>query len=308
MEKVLITGASGFIGRRVVAAAAQRPDWTVYALSSGRRQLPEAEFPWSGTVHPVQADLYQPEQIDALIGEIRPEVVIHLAWEVDTSGFASSQSNLQWLESSLRLLRDFAAAGGRRFVFGGTCDEYRCWDGHFSEYQVPRKRTVYGESKAVFGAVGESFCRNAGIDFVSAKIFSVYGEHDRPFRAVPSAILSFLAGKPLVCRTPDSAWDYIHVEDVACAFIQIAASAYCGAVNVGTGRPCLMREVFTQIAEKMGCQELLSFEEGADPGTIVVADGTILREKIGYQCRISLSEGLDRTIAWWKNEQKEGRL
>jgi len=245
--------------------------------------------------------------MDALLEETRPDTIIHLAWEVTASGFGNSDSNLMWLESSLRLLRRFASGGGRRFIFGGTCDEYRQWDGRFSEDQVLHGRTVYSESKAAFAAVGGGFCKNAGISFVPAKIFSVYGENDRPFRAIPSAIQSFLAGEQFVCRSPDSAWDYIHVEDVANALVKIAASDYCGAVNVGTGKPHVMRDVFTEIAEKMDCRELLSFEENEKDVTILVADPAILREEIGYRCRVSLSEGLDRTIAWWRaqNEKKQ---
>lgn len=300
MEKILLTGASGFIGRRTVVAAAQKPDWKIYALSSGRKSQSNRLNACDGPVCAVQANLYQPEQIDALIEKIKPDIVIHLAWEVGESGFASSPANLQWLESSLRLLRDFAAAGGRRFIFGGTCDEYRCWDGHFSEHRVSQKRTVYAESKAAFGAVGEAFCRKHGIDFAAAKIFSVYGENDRPFRAIPSAIRSFLAGERFICQSPDSAWDYIHVDDVAGAFIQIADSNYCGAVNVGTGRPHLMRDVFTKIAEKMDCKSLLSFEEDKHASALLVADTAVLRERIGYRCKVSMNDGLDRTIAWWR--------
>lgn len=305
MEKVLLTGASGFIGRRAVAAAAKRPDWNVYALSSGRKKQSGEIYAAGDNVYAVEANLYQPAQIDALLEEIRPDIIIHLAWEVGKSGFANSSTNLQWLESSLRLLRNFAAAGGRRFIFGGTCDEYRCWDGHFSEYRMPQKRTVYAESKAAFGAIGGEFCKHSGIDFVSAKIFSVYGENDRPFRAIPSAIRSFLAGERFVCQAPDSAWDYVHVDDVANALIQIAGSDYCGAVNVGTGRPHLMRDVFTRIAEKMDCRSLLSLEEGNHVSTFLVADTAILREKIGYQCMVSIDAGLERTISWWKTHNND---
>ncbi len=295
MERVLITGASGFIGRKTVEAALRQDGWQVHAAVGKNDQ----GFPAGVTVH--KADLSDEGGCRSLIQEAKPDIIIHLAWALAERDYSQSVSNLVWLESSLRLLRCFFESGGRRFVFAGSASEYGEPGGRHTESFVPVSRTVYGESKAAFEQICMNYCRKHGLEFVSARCFPVYGEGDgRTFKAISAAITTFLKGEPFVCKGPNNVWDYIHVDDAAGALVKVAGSGYCGAVNVGTGTSHTMREVFRGIADKMGCAQLLSFEENTQSVTIQVADPKVLKEQIGYRCSVGLSEGLDRTIAWWK--------
>ena len=295
MERVLITGASGFIGRKTVEAALRQEEWQVHA-AVGKN---DSGFPAGVTVH--KADLSDESSCRRLIGEVKPDIIIHLAWALAERDYSQSVSNLIWLENSLRLLRCFFENSGRRFVFVGSASEYGEPGGRHTEATVPVDRTVYGASKAAFEQICTNYCQKHQLEFVSARCFPVYGEGDgRAFKAISAAIDTFLKGEPFVCKGPNNVWDYIHVDDVAGALVKIADSGYCGVVNVGTGTCHTMREVFRDIAEKMGCTQLLSFEENTKSVTIQVADPKVLNEQIGYKCNIDLSDGLDRTIAWWK--------
>ncbi len=301
MNKLLITGAGGFIGRYVVEAALRNPDWEVHAVVSGRRPH---SFSSGVMVH--TADLSKAGPCEELLQKVRPDILIHLAWSLAERGYSVSDSNLQWMESSLCLLRTFYRYGGQRFLFVGSASEYGEPGGRFSEYALPVQRSVYGESKLAFEMVSKRYCDYNGYAFISARCFPVYGEGDaREFKAIGAAIAAFLRGEHFVCNGPNNVWDYVHVEDAANALIRIAQSQYCGIVNVGTGRPHPMREVFMKIAEKMDSRELLSFGDDLEHVTILVADPTILNQKIGYTCKVDFSEGLDRTIAWWKSTNKK---
>lgn len=296
MKKVLITGAGGFVGSHTVKAALRDSDWEVHAVVSGRHRH---IFPPKIIVHTL--DLFESGSCEELIKDARPDILIHLAWSLDESGYSASDSNLLWVESSLRLLRMFYRYGGHRFLFVGSASEYGELSGRSSEYALSVQRSVYGESKLAFEMICKRFCERNSYEFVSVRCFPVYGEGDgREFKAVGAAIAAFLRGEHFVCKGPNNVWDYVYVEDAANALVRIAQSQYCGIVNVGTGRPHLMRDVFMQIAEKMDSQTLLSFGDDLEHITISVADPTILDQEIGYRCQINFSEGLDRTIAWWK--------
>lgn len=297
MREVLITGASGFIGRKTVELARQRDDWRIHAAVNQSNCV----FPDGVIVHKV--DLTDERDCKRLLSDSSPDIIIHLAWSLSEKDYSASVSNLIWLESSLFLLRHFFGEGGKRFVFAGSASIYGEPGGRHTENYMPISRTVYGESKAAFEQICDNYCKKHGLEFVTARCFPVYGEGDnRSFKAIPAAIRAFIEHKQFVCKGPGNVWDYTHVDDAAGALVEISASDYCGIVNVGTGIARTMREVFCEIADKMGCRQLLSLEENEQSVTIQVADTRILNEKIGYQCKVNFSEGLNRTIEWWKHK------
>lgn len=297
MQKVLITGASGFVGRQTVEAALKKLDWEVHAVVSGMNP-----YAFQNGVQVHIANLSDSKQCESLIQEVKPDIIIHLAWSVGDNRRECSIQNLIWVENSLRLLRLFFRHGGQRFVFAGSRTEYGEPTRQSEKWTVPKTRCIYGESKYAFEQICENFCAQKGYGFVSARIFTVYGEKEhRCFPLIPAAIDTFSKGQNFLCREPDTVWDFIHVEDAANALIQIATSNYCGIVNVGSGKPHVLRNVCTEIAEKMGHPELLSFSENGN-ASILVADPAVLRDKIGYQCQIGFSDGLNRTITWWREQ------
>ena len=116
-----------------------------------------------------------------------------------------------------------------------------------------------------------------------------------------------LQGETFICKAPNNVWDYVYIEDAAEATVRIMRSKFCGIVNVG-GSAVSMRELFTMLAELTGNKGTLVLENETSVGQRLVADTRILQEKIGYSCRTDLRQGLSKTVQWWKNEQKEGRL
>lgn len=298
-KNVLITGAGGFIGRPTVQSALKNSSWNVQVVVSGRKAY---QFP--DGVQVFQADLSSPQDCERLIREAKPDILIHLAWDLGVRGYENDISNLMWVENSLRLFRNFFQNGGRRFVFCGSGSEYARLGGCRTETEVPVERSMYGASKLAFDRLCCKFAGEQHWEFASARCFTVYGEGDvRRHPAIPGAITAFMAGEHFEGKFPNNVWDFIHVEDVAHALTALAASSVCGPVNIATGKPSLMRNVFETIADKMGCPELLSFQEDQKNATILVADTSVLNQQVGYTCQVDLNEGLDRTIAWWKQQQ-----
>lgn len=300
MKRVLVTGASGFIGRAVTQRLAQEPDLCVYAVISGRR---EVSLGHGITV--IKTDLLCPEKAAALIDSVKADICVHLAWELPgNDAFQQSAKNLDWLRASIELLQRFAENGGERFVFAGSSSEYGAFESGLHKGLHTPGSSLYGISKRAFTETAQKFAQQRGIQFTCARYFSIYGEYDvRPARAIPSAIKQLLAGKEVICRSPNSVWDYLYIRDAAEATVKLIKSSATGAVNIASGIPRSVREVFQTAANLCGRPDLVTFLNQDQSGQMLVANVDCLRDRVKFLPEFSFEEGMRRTVGWWEKQR-----
>ena len=298
MEKVriMVTGGSGFLGSRVIDLLAKKGVYDVVAVVSGRRNIS-----LQGGVRAKKADLLSDSECEELIASEKPDILMHLAWNTSAPEYRGASTNMQWLSVSLRLLQSFVKHEGKCFMFAGTSSEYEYDAGKAQETAQAQRMSMYGECKRAFSSVMGNYCSRNGVRYVDARFFTIYGEDDpHYFAAIPQAVFDLLQNKPIVCKAPNTVRDYIHVEDAARAAVMIMESDYCGAVNVGSGKPHMMRDVFHLIAKTLGKEQLLSFENEDRCDLILVADTSVLRDKIGFNPIHDFENGMRETIRWWE--------
>jgi nucleoside-diphosphate-sugar epimerase len=291
MPKMLVTGASGFLGLPIVRELVKQGEYEVYAASSGRRAV---DFP-DGVIR-MDANLLDREQARSVIETVRPDVMLHLAWELSEPNYLNAPSNLDWLEASLFLLRTFLDAGGQYFAFAGSSAEYGHFTG-FSEAETPTRMTLYGQSKLAFHQAAAMASRSGNMDYVNLRFFPILGSGVRENIAVARAVAAFSVGEPFVCKAPHNVWDFIAVQDAARAACAVVRRGHTGVVNISGGKPRVMGDVFRAVARKMACEELLTLEENDSRCEILVADTQILIREIGFRCSVGFDEMLDQTIA-----------
>jgi nucleoside-diphosphate-sugar epimerase len=298
MKKVLVTGASGFIGRQCVPLLASK-GYEVHALS--RRRLPEAAFP---NVSWHELDLLRPGRAAELIGDVRPDCLLHLAWYGEPGKFWEARENLDWVRASLEMLCAFADNGGKRFVAAGTCAEYDCSAGECVENATPLlPTTLYGTSKHALERILHSSTRQTGLSSAWGRIFFLYGPHEHPSRLVAYAVRSLLGGEPALCSEGKQTLDFLHVEDAASALIALLESEVQGPVNIGSGRPVAVRDVLQEIGRQLGHLELirLGARAASSEAERFWANSQRLAKEVGWAPRYSLSAGIKQTIEWWRS-------
>lgn len=286
------------LGRAIIEQLAAENKYQIFAVVSGKRPV---SFPDGVIVE--KANLLDTSEAAMLISQIQPHTMLHLAWGMEDIGFRESATNFLWMEASTALLRAFAENQGRCFLFAGTYSEYDNVSGKLCEMPRYKAMSIYGECKKALSSMMQNYCTRTGIQFIDARYFTIYGENDRhQFGAIPSAIFNLLQDKPMVCKAPNSVQDYIYVQDAARATIALMESAFCGAVNVASGKPHLMRDVFQFIAHELGKEALLSFENEDQCDLLAVGDTKVLQEAIGPFKITPFEQGIHRTIQWWKDQ------
>lgn len=306
MSRLLLTGASGFLGSQALPALLEAGH-EVHAVA---RKEPSGDTKGAAvatsqlTWHEV--DLTDSTAADALVRAVVPEGLLHMAWYVEHGRYWHAPENLLWVEATLRLLRGFVDAGGRRAVIAGTCAEYEWTLDRYSEATARLEpATLYGAAKDATRRVAERFAVNAGVELAWGRVFTPYGPAEAPARLLPSIIVPLLEGLPAAAPDGEQVRDLMYVEDVGRAFAAILDSALQGTVNVASGRATSIRELISLAAEAVGRPELIEWgkltrREGEPPE--LVADVSRLQHEVRFEPRVGLEEGIERTVAWWREQ------
>ena len=298
MSRVLVTGASGFIGRHCLPLLLSK-GYEVHAVSRQNQSM--SALPGL-TWH--QGDLLRPGCAAELIPQVRPDRLLHLAWYAEPGKFWEARENLDWVRASLELFSTFAESGGKRAVAAGTCAEYDCSYGECSEGTTPLlPASFYGTCKHALQKILENSRRPLGLSSAWGRIFFVYGPYEHPSKLASYVIHSLLRGEPALCSDGNQTLDFIHVEDVASAFVALLECAVPGPVNIGSGTPLTVREVLDEIGQQLGQLDLIRFgARGSSPQPQRCwANTDRLAKEVGWMPRYSLELGIQQTIDWWKS-------
>ncbi len=307
-KKILITGGSGFLGQHVVA-----------------------EFRHAGyasLVLPRQAqfDLTRMDDIRRLLGEHRPEVVVHLAAHVGGIGLNRRRPGTLLYRNLLmgtQLIEGCRLAGVEKFVAIGTICSYPkftpvpfneadLWNGFPEETNAP-----YGLAKKMLLVQLQAYHQEFGFPGVNLLLVNLYGPGDNfdleTSHVVPALIRKFVEalrqGQRAVTLwgTGKPTREFLYVADAARA-IRLATERLNvpDAVNVGSGQEVAIAALAEMIAHKTGFKGTIHYDPGKPDGQPRrCLDVTRARDLLGFRSTVALSEGLDRTIAWYLAQREE---
>jgi nucleoside-diphosphate-sugar epimerase len=301
MKRVLVTGATGCVGRQTLPALVAK-GWEVHAVASTQTPAELDGITWHRT------NLLDADEMRTMVEVADASHLLHLAWYVAPGRWASAPENFEWVQASLALVRAFRGAGGRRFVGAGSCLEYDWNYGYCSEARTPCvPHTVYGTCKHALQLLTSALSADGAITSAWGRIFFLYGPGEHPDRLVASAIRALLAGEPALCSHGNQIRDYLFSGDVANAFVTLLESDVTGPLNIASGQPIALKEIVNRIGHLIGRSDLVrlgAIPEAPTDTPLVVADTTRLAGTLGWHPRVDLEEGLTRTIAWWRTQTR----
>ena len=324
MRVALVTGGRGFAGAWLARALLER-GVDVVSLDRGRREGRASTLDLLGVeseVADVDGDLADPEAIQVVLRRHRVDAVFHLAAAAIVG--TARGSPLRAFETNVRgtwnLLEACRAEDVERVIVASSDKAYGTHSElPYREGFALRPTAPYEASKAAADLIARCYWPSFGLPVAVTRFANMYGGGDLSFsRLVPEAVCAALDGRRPVLRSDGSPErDFLYVGDAAAAYLAIADAldrdeVRGEAFNAGGGRPHSIREVVELIARLAGTGVEPEIRgTGSPPADIPrqFVDATKLRELTGWAPEVDLSDGLRRTIDWYRThpEARPGR-
>ena len=296
-KTILITGAGGFVGAATVRAA----------LGQGHRvmALVRSPNPWrlanlTGALSVHIADLANDQAIARLLAQLRPEIVIHSAWEGVGGPARAGDIQFENIRTTLALVDAAIAAGTGKFVGLGSQAEYGRYDRRIVESDLPNPGLLYGAAKLAACHLVRQRLAAAGRDFAWLRLFSVYGPGDNPNWLIPSVAAALIRGEVPRCTAGTQKWDYLHIDDVARATLATAVTDQAtGVFNLSSGQPVTVRAIVERLRDLAAPGLALRFGDvpfGPDQIMHLEGDNTRLRTMSGWDSTIDTLSGLSDVV------------
>lgn len=296
-KKVLLTGASGFVGRYMVKSL---HDIGAEVITASHRSF----------------DLREQDEVDGLLESESPEVVIHLAASV--GGIGANQKNpgkffYDNLMMGVNLIHSSMLCDVKKFVQIGTVCSYPkfcqipfieqdLWEGYPEETNAP-----YGIAKKALLTMLQAYREQYGLNGIYLIPVNMYGPGDNfdleTSHVIPALIRKFVEAKAkglkevTVWGTGNAYREFIHVRDAVTGIIK-ATENYEGSdpVNLGTGRDVSIKQLANLICDLVGFEGDIVFDEGKPDGQPKRRLSTTMAKKFGFEAKIPLVWGLKETI------------
>jgi nucleoside-diphosphate-sugar epimerase len=312
-RRVLVSGAGGFIGRWSVPEL-RRLGYEVHAVLSGNagREVPEQLL--GAKIH--VADLLDESRVDELLREAKPTHLLHFAWIATPGLYWDSAENFRWVSASEHLLRSFGAHGGRRIVMAGSCAEYDWSRADICDEETSplanesaAALSPYAECKIALQRTLAEFGRRDHLSTAWGRIFFQFGPHEHPDRLVPSVICNLLMNREALCSQGSQVRSFLYVADVGAAFAALLDSELEGPVNIGSGEGIALADFINRLARLIGRPDLVRLGARPTPArepALLLPKVHRLRDELRWRPRLTLNEGLNDTIAWWRSRLLTG--
>ena len=264
-QRILLTGATGFVGKQVLKAIqVQKATITLVVRPGWKEKIQNHE----GII-----DIFETKDLFAESSEWweakckNIDIIIHLAWYAVPGKYLTSEVNIDCLSGTLNLVKGASAGGIKRFIGIGTCFEYDHIDGMLSTNTPIKPLSLYAASKAATYLVISQWLSQKNIEFVWCRLFYLYGEGERAERLVPYIRSKLENNQTAELTSGTQVRDYINVSEAGSMIASMAFNKVLGCANICSGIPITIRELAEQIADEYGKRELLRF--GARPDNLV---------------------------------------
>ena len=292
---ILVTGYSGFIGKKITNNLL-KSGYSVCGIYNSHR------IPDKRNLTQVKLDLFNEDEIKHFLQNNHFEKLLHLAWYVGDDCH-NSEKNVLWLTSSINLINNFIKEGGKEVIVSGSNEEYDLSKGYLREDDIIQNPTsLYGICKKSLYEISQKLCNKNDVTLKWARIFHTYGVGEQESKLFSSVIRSILSNKKIELSACDNYIDYINVDDVSEAIVCLVKNKESGIFNICSGETYKLKEIVNYICNRLEYKGLVYFnaKKSKVNSKILIGDSTKLNSILGFTPKITLQDGINNLIEWWK--------
>lgn len=309
---VVVTGGAGFIGSHIAAALSKSGARVrvLDDLSTGHRENLEEI---GGDIDFIQGSVADEDLMRKVLEGA--EVVFHEAAipSVPRSVEAPRQTHIASVDGTFSLLLAARDQKVRRVVYAASSSAYG------DQPTLPKIETMLPDPLspyAVAKLVGEYYCRVFtrvyGLETVALRYFNVFGPRQDPTSQYSGVVSRFISAlltgdQPVIYGDGEQSRDFTYIDNVVAANLSAADAqdASGKVINVANGERITLNQLLAELKELTGRQDVKAQYLEPRVGDVKhsLADNTMARELLGYECKVGLREGLKRTIDWWKSSR-----
>jgi len=309
-DKVLVTGAGGFIGSHLVEALVQGGfDVRAFVRYNSRQDwgfLRQLDPEVLKHVEVIAGDLQDAGAVESAMRDVR--IAFHLGALIAIPYSYKHPDEVVAVNvlGTLNVLNAARRHGIERLVHTSTSEVYGTAryvpmdEGHPLQGQSP-----YSASKIAADKIAESYCRSFEVPVITVRPFNTYGPRQSTRAVIPTIITQALTAGRVALGSLEPRRDFTFVTDTVAGFLKAATAdcAYGTTVNLGTGRDVSIGEVAQLIFDILGRPlEIATDTDRVRPKASEVdrlcSNPTLAADVLGWHAEISLEDGLTRTIAW----------
>jgi nucleoside-diphosphate-sugar epimerase len=306
-QKVLITGANGFIGSHMVERMVNEEAQVSVTVrdSSDLWRLDDV----LKDIHIYRTDLRNKELVSKSVMQIKPDFIFHIgAYGVDgrqNDFFEAAHSNIIGTMNLIHSLKDI---GCKKFINVGTCMEYGNKPEIIQEDSFLKPDSIYGSTKASASIMASQMAVNYGINLVTVRPFGVFGEKEGSHKFFPYIILSILEGKQVNLTPCEQYRDYCYIENVIDGLVLAAQNNLIKneIFNIGSGEIHKLKFYVDMIYNELQSTDFPNY------GALPYRENEVWRQQpniskirnlLKWEPKISLKEGITKTAAWYKENK-----
>lgn len=257
MRKILLTGASGFVGTQILNFLAKEDVLVIPVVRNGN----ESRFEnYSNILNVISsADIFNESSNWWAKQCLDVDTVIHCAWYAEPEKYLHSSQNINCLIGSLNLAKGLIKAGVRKFIGLGTCFEYDLSCKVLSIDTPLKPTSPYAGAKSALYETLSNWLPGQSVEFAWCRLFYLFGEGDDERRLVPYLHKQFSSARPAELKNANLIRDYLEVSKAGELITKVAMGNQSGPINICSGVPVTIRQLAEKIALEYGRIDLIKF-------------------------------------------------